>query len=63
MNNLQLILRYLELHKNNKEALLYKYINERLNKSLISYYKELQNSINFLDLKNESLVLNGINNL
>ena len=63
MNNLQIILEDLKLHKNPKENLLYSYINKRLNKSLLSYYKELQTSIKFLNLKQDNVVMNGLNNL
>ena len=39
-----------------------KYINDRLTKSLNSYYKELSDSVNFLNSKEELNIIKKINN-
>lgn len=62
MNNLETILIELNQYKNKQDKLMYNYINERLTKSLISYYKELQTTVNFLNSKKDKIVLDGINN-
>lgn len=63
MNNLELIIKELDNYKRNKEQLMYKYINDRLTKSLNSYYKELSDSVNFLNSKEELNIIKKINNL
>jgi len=63
MNNLELIIKELDNYKRNKEQLMYKYINDRLTKSLNSYYKELRDSVNFLNSKEELKIIKKINNL
>ena len=60
-NKLYNILDDLSKHKRNKEELLPLYINERLNKSLQTYYKEITNSFNYLKYKDSKDVLNKLN--
>lgn len=60
-NKLYNIIDELSKYERNKEELLTLYINERLNKSLQTYYKEITNSFNYLKYKDGKNVLNKIN--
>ena len=62
MINFKLVLEELNDYKHNKAEVLYNNINERLNKSLKSYYEELQESVNTLNYRNGLNVLKKLNN-
>lgn len=54
----------LSKHKNtNKEDLFLQYVNERLNKSFESYQEELQQSIEYLQRRNELNVIRKLNRM
>lgn len=55
------ILDELSKYKRNKEELFPKYVDERLNKSLYTYYKEVTNSFNHLKYKDGKSILRKIN--
>ena len=55
--NLDIILKELQEYKRDKKTLLPFYIQERLNKSLLTYYKQLTNSIRYYDRKDELRIL------
>lgn len=55
------ILNEMKDYKRPKEDLLVLYINERLNKSLQTYYKELSSSVLFLSSKDEMQVCKCLN--
>ncbi len=59
--NLQNVLHDLSKHKRDKNTLLMTYVEERLNKSLQSYYEELTDSFDFLKYKNSQTVLDKMN--
>ena len=61
MNNLECILKDLNQHKRNKNELIIFYINERLTKSLKSYYDELSVAVNYLNKKDEISLLRKMN--
>lgn len=48
---LDTILNDIQLHKRDKTLLMQMYIEDRLNKSLITYYKEISESVEFLNSK------------
>lgn len=62
MINFKIVLEELDNYKHSKTEVLYNNINERLNKSLKSYYEELQDSVNVLNYKNNIRVLKNLNN-
>ena len=62
MINFKLVLEELNDYKHNKAEVLYNNINERLNRSLKSYYEELQESVNTLNYRNGLNVLKKLNN-
>lgn len=47
------ILNELAAHKRDKSYLLTKYVEDRLNSSLLVYYKEISNSFNYLKTKDD----------
>lgn len=51
----------LSKYHRDKKVLLTYYINQRLNKSLETYYKDLSNSFEYLTNKNDFKVLKNIN--
>lgn len=51
------ILKDLNNHKRDKAMLLEMYINDRLNKSLETYYKELSDSLQYLATKSDIKIL------
>ena len=53
----------LQSYKRNKEDLLLHYVNERLDTSLTNYYKELDNSLEYLSRRNELKLLKKLNRL
>lgn len=53
----------LQGYKRNKDDLLLHYINERLDTSLVNYYKDLDNSLNYLSRRNELRLLKKLNRL
>ena len=55
------IAKELKEHKRDKKALLEMYIEKRLNDSLSVYYKELSNSVNYLEYKNSIKVMRKLN--
>lgn len=55
------IIKELSFYKRNKNDLLAQYINERLNKSLQTYYKELIDSFDYLKYKDSSNILKKLN--
>ena len=61
MIDFKLVLEELSDYKHNRAEVLYNNINERLNKSLKSYYEELQGSVNTLNYRNSLNVLKKIN--
>ena len=63
MNN-QLLLNMindLQNYKNDKTRLMQGYIQKRLNQNLTSYYKKLQQSVDFLQRKDSRKVLKKLN--
>jgi len=59
-DNLFNMLEELGKHHNDRAKLIEFYINDRLNKSLASYYEALDKSINYLSKKDELKVLKQI---
>ena len=55
--DLNIVLTDLSKYKRDKKQLLPFYIQSRLNKSLITYYKQLSNSIRYYDRKDELRIL------
>ena len=53
----------LQPYKRNKEDLLLHYVNERLDTSLTNYYKDLDNSLEYLSRRNELKLLKKLNRL
>ena len=62
VNNLQEALDDMKVHHRNKNVLLYNYINDRLNKSLKTYYEELTDSVSYLNNKDELKIMKRLNN-
>ena len=62
-NILNNMLKDLSKYKRNKKDLLEMYINDRLSKSLETYYSELSNSLAYLVKKNELRVLKNMTKL
>lgn len=48
---LDIILNDIQSHKRDKNTLMQMYIEDRLNKSLVTYYKEISKSVEFLNSK------------
>lgn len=68
MNNLEQLCIHLlkdlkEYNHTNKEDLLLKYINERLDKSFETYQEELQTGFEYLKRRNELNVIRKLNRL
>ena len=59
-NILNNMLKDLSKYKRDKKDLLEMYINDRLSKSLETYYSELSNSLAYLVKKNELRVLKNM---
>ena len=55
--NLDNVLYELQKYKRDKKTLLSVYIQDRLNKSLLTYYKQLTSSIRYYDRKDELRIL------
>lgn len=62
-NILNNMLKDLSRYRRNKKDLLEMYINDRLSKSLETYYSELSNSLAYLVKKNELRVLKNMTKL
>lgn len=62
-NILNNMLKDLSKYRRNKKDLLEMYINDRLSKSLETYYSELSNSLAYLVKKNELRVLKNMTKL
>lgn len=62
-NILNSMLKDLSKYKRDKKDLLEMYINDRLSKSLETYYSELSNSLAYLVKKNELRVLKNMDKL
>ena len=62
-NILNNMLKDLSKYKRDKKDLLEMYINDRLSKSLETYYSELSNSLTYLVKKNELRVLKNMDKL
>ena len=56
MNEFEKIIEDLKHYHRSKKDLQIMYINDRLNKSLQTYYKELSESFNYLSSRNEESV-------
>ena len=61
LKTLDNILNDLSKHKRNKDELLILYINERLDKSLHTYYSSLISSVNYLKYRNCKNVMDKMN--
>lgn len=59
-DNLYDILEELNQYKRDKSQLIVFYINERLNKSLETYYKTMINSFNFVAKQNELKLMKSL---
>ena len=55
--NLDNVLDELQKYKRDKKTLLSVYIQDRLNRSLLTYYKQLTSSIRYYDRKDELRIL------
>ena len=53
----------LSRHKHNREDLMKTYIQERLSKSLVTYYDELYNNLTYLMKKEDLKVLKEYNKI
>ena len=53
----------LSQHKHNREDLMKTYIQERLSKSLVTYYDELYNNLTYLMKKEDLKVLKEYNKI
>ena len=58
--NLNLVLQDLQRHKRERATLLPMYIQLRLNKSLLTYYKQLASSMRYYDRKDELKILKNL---
>lgn len=54
------IIEDLNKHKRDRNSLLEEYINERLRKSLYTYYKELSTSVSVLNRKDNMKVMKNL---
>lgn len=61
-NNLDQALEDMSRFHRNKDSLIYAYINDRLNKSLKSYYSELTESVEYLNSKDDLRIAKRLNN-
>ena len=61
--DLEGILKDLSLYHRNKNDLKILYINERLNKSLETYYKELSSSLDYLSNRNQENLAKKVRNM
>lgn len=62
LDNLKEIKEELKLYKRDKSTLLVSYINDRLNKSLKTYYDKMNESFNYIAQQNELKVLKNLKN-
>ncbi len=58
--DLNIILKDLQKYKRSKDTLLPMYIQLRLDKSLVTYYKQLASSIKYYDKKDELKILKNL---
>lgn len=58
--DLNIVLKDLQKYKRSKEILLPMYIQLRLDKSLLTYYKQLSSSIKYYDKKDELRILKNL---
>lgn len=61
--DLEGMLKDLGLYHRNKNDLKILYINERLNKSLETYYKELSSSLDYLSNRNQENLAKKVRNM
>ena len=61
--DLEGMLKDLSLYHRNKNDLKILYINERLNKSLEIYYKELSSSLDYLSNRNQENLAKKVRNM
>ena len=61
--DLEGMLKDLSLYHRNKNDLKILYINERLNKSLETYYKELSSSLDYLSNRNQENLAKKVRNM
>ena len=61
--DLEGMLKDLSLYHRNKSDLKILYINERLNKSLETYYKELSSSLDYLSNRNQENLAKKVRNM
>ena len=61
--DLEGMLKDLSLYHRNKNDLKILYINERLNKSLETYYKELRSSLDYLSNRNQENLAKKVRNM
>lgn len=61
--DLEDMLKDLSLYHRNKNDLKILYINERLNKSLETYYKELSSSLDYLSNRNQENLAKKVRNM
>lgn len=62
-NNLEIIEKDLNLHKRDKRDLLNIYVEERLNKSLKSYYDSIQKAYEYVKYRNELKTAKKLNRM
>lgn len=58
--DLNIVLKDLQDYKRSKDTLLPMYIQLRLDKSLVTYYKQLSSSIKYYDKKDELRILKNL---
>lgn len=58
--DLNIVLKDLQNYKRRRDTLLPMYIQLRLDKSLITYYKQLSSSIKYYDKKDELRILKNL---
>lgn len=58
--DLNIVLKDLQNYKRSKDTLLPMYIQLRLDKSLVTYYKQLSSSIKYYDKKDELRILKNL---
>lgn len=61
MDNLLEILNELRNHHREKSSIMEQCVNERLKKSLVTYYKEVTQSMEFLSKKDELRIMKKMN--
>lgn len=58
--DLNIVLKDLQNYKRSRDTLLPMYIQLRLDKSLVTYYKQLSSSIKYYDKKDELRILKNL---